>query len=130
MQLVRRGKGEQLPVLCRAYLLESMASPASQVVKGPSVPTYGSPACWPAGLAQLPGAWRDAGRWCSLLIFGPQHAVHSDTLDLEESPDDEMMRAAKSETQKHKKLENEEFHNAFKSDTFEMNTPGSLTPNG
>lgn len=66
------------------------ASPASQVVKGPSVPTYGSPAYWPAGLARLPGVWRDAGRWSSLLIFGPLHAVHFDMQDLEESPGDEM----------------------------------------
>lgn len=108
-----------------------MASPASQAVKGPAVPTYGSPACWPAGLAQLPGVWRDAGRWRSLLIFGPQHAVHSDTLDLEESPDDEMMRAVKSETQKKHKMGKRGISQLLqKSDTFEMNTPGSLTPNG
>lgn len=86
--------------LVHVYLFELMASPASLVVMGPSAPTYGSPACWPAGLAQLLGVWRGAGRWCSLLIFGPRHAVHSHTLDREESPDDEMMRAVKSETQK------------------------------
>lgn len=65
------------------------APPASRVVTGPSALTYGFPACWPAGLARLPGGWRDAGRWCSLLIFGHRHAVHFDMPDREESPDKE-----------------------------------------
>lgn len=76
-------------MLVYVHVFELTASPASQVVKGPSVPTYGSPACWPAGLAQPPGVWRDVGQWSSPLIFGPQHVVHFDMLDHEEWPDDE-----------------------------------------
>lgn len=67
-----------------------IALPAYQVVKGPSVPTYGSPVYWPAGLAQLPGVWHDGGQWSSPLIFDPQHAVHFYMQDREESPGVEM----------------------------------------
>lgn len=108
-----------MSALVRVYLSELTASPASQAVKGPSVLTYGSPACWPAGLAQLPGVWHGASRWCSLLIFGPQHAVHFDTLNREESPGDEMSRGKGDmkmdlRRRKNTKLENKEFNNSFK----------------
>ncbi len=97
-------------------------------MKGPSVLTYGSPVCWPAELAQLPGVLRDADRWSSLLIFGLQHAVHIDMQDREESPDEEM------ESEIQRILEDAVIQNwktgTFTSFTFEMKTPGSLMPNG
>lgn len=76
-------------LLTLPYLCELVALPAFPVVRGPSAPTCESPAYWPAGLAQLPGVWHDGGRSSSLPVFGPQHAVHFDKQDHEESPVDE-----------------------------------------
>lgn len=73
------------PTLPNLVLLEVL--PASQVVMGPFVPAYGSPAYWPKERVQLPGVWRGAGRWNSLPVFGLQHAAHFDLQDHEESPD-------------------------------------------
>lgn len=61
--------------------------PAFPAVKGPAVPTYGSPACWPARPAQLPGVWHVAGQCCSLLISGRQRGAHIDLPTHEESPE-------------------------------------------
>lgn len=62
--------------------------PAFPAVKGPAVPTYGSPACWPARPAQLPGVWHVAGQCCSPLISGRQHGAHIDLPTHEESPEE------------------------------------------
>lgn len=88
-QLVRQDKASSClhSFICVCFVLT--ASPASQVGKGPSVPTYGSPAYWPAELARPLGVWRGAGRWRLLLKFGLRHAVHFDRRDREESPGDE-----------------------------------------
>lgn len=85
-------------LLTMPYLCELMSLPAFLEVRGPSAPTCESPAYWPAGLAQLPGVWHDEGRSRSLPVFGPQHAVHFDKQDHEESPVDERPSKVAHET--------------------------------
>lgn len=66
--------------------VNSRASPASRGGRGPSAPACGSPACWPAGLARPPGAWRAAGRCCSPLGCGRRRAARFGKRGREGSP--------------------------------------------
>lgn len=86
--LIRRGElSTNELVLLQKF--ETASKPASQAVMGPFALTSGSPACWTAKLARLPGVWRDAGRWRSPPVSGPQHGVHFGMQGREGSPDDE-----------------------------------------
>lgn len=78
-----------LPLTLHNLLLLGVL-PASQVVKGLSVPAYGSLAYWPKEHGQLLDVWRDAGRWNLLPEFGLRHAAHFDLQAHEESPEGEI----------------------------------------
>lgn len=101
--------------------------PACQVVRGLCEPACGSPCCWRAKLWQPPGGWRVAGQWNLPLGCDHRHVIHSDRLSHEGPPIYTWKRYSENVKQT---FYIKQLAKLGKKVTFDINTPGSVMPNG